>query len=96
MPTKRPPGAATVRAARGPTKGGVVFLSELRRDRRISQAALADAMDSTQPEVSRLERRDDHRISTLLRVVDAMGGRLEIVVRFPKGVAYMLRLGGQK
>jgi hypothetical protein len=34
----------------------------------------------TQSELSRLESRADHRISTLRRYVEAMGGELEIAV----------------
>jgi predicted transcriptional regulator len=32
----------------------------------------------SQSEVARFEKRDDHRISTLRRIVEALGGELEI------------------
>jgi hypothetical protein len=34
----------------------------------------------TQSELSRMEGRSDHRISTLRRYVEALGGELEIAV----------------
>jgi hypothetical protein len=39
----------------------------------------------SQPEVSKLEKRTDCLISTVRRYVEAMGGQLEIVARFPDG-----------
>jgi DNA-binding XRE family transcriptional regulator len=54
-------------------------LRELRTSLGMTQAELAEALEATQSEVSRLEQRDDHRISTLRRVVSAYGGRLEVV-----------------
>jgi hypothetical protein len=36
----------------------------------------------SQSELSRAERRSDHMVSTLRRVVKAMGGKLEIRAKF--------------
>jgi hypothetical protein len=36
----------------------------------------------TQSELSRLESRGDHRISTLRRYVEALGGELEVAAIF--------------
>jgi predicted transcriptional regulator len=47
-----------------------------------SQAEVAEAVKMSQSEVSRLERREDHRLSTLRRVVEALGGELEIIASF--------------
>ena len=47
-----------------------------------SQAELAKAVEMSQSEVSRLERREDYRVSTLRRVVEALGGELEIIANF--------------
>lgn len=60
-------------------------LSELRRARELSQATLADLLQATQPEVSKIEHRADLYISTLRRYVEAMGGELDIIARFPDG-----------
>lgn len=65
-------------------------LTELRQARRITQAALAEALGTTQASVSKLERRSDMYLSSLRRMVEAMGGELEITARFPEEV---VRLG---
>ena len=43
---------------------------------------VAEAMGSTQSEVSRSERRQDHLVSTLREYVRALGGELELTARF--------------
>ena len=55
--------------------------AELRRAGEITQEALAEALDTTQSGVSRLDQRDLH-LSTLLRYVEALGGRVEITAVF--------------
>jgi transcriptional regulator len=59
-------------------------LRELREAAGKTQAELAAALRKTQPEVSRLERRGDYRLSTLQQLVAALGGELEIVANFGK------------
>ena len=44
----------------------------------MTQAATADAAGISQGELSRMERRDDHRLSTLRRYVEALGGEIEV------------------
>jgi transcriptional regulator with XRE-family HTH domain len=58
-------------------------LRELRNSRDLSQADLADALDTDQGNVSRLERQADMYVSTLRRYLEALGGTLEIVAHFP-------------
>lgn len=53
-------------------------LGELRRRRGVSQAVIAEGLDVSQPNVSRIEQQDDIRLSTLSRYVAALGGRLEL------------------
>ena len=60
-------------------------LQELRRARELSQAQLARALETTQPEVSKIESRADMYVSTLRSYIEAMGGKLEIVASFPDG-----------
>jgi transcriptional regulator with XRE-family HTH domain len=60
-------------------------LNELRRAREFSQVTLAEALGATQPEISRIEHRVDLYVSTLRRYIEAMGGELEIIARFPDG-----------
>ena len=56
--------------------------AELRRAGEITQEALAEALDTTQSGVSRLEHQRDLHLSTLLRYVEALGGRVEITAVF--------------
>ncbi len=57
-------------------------LQELRKARDRSQEATAEALGLKQAAVSRLENRDDMRISTLRQYVEALGGDLEFYARF--------------
>jgi len=59
-----------------------VALRELRQILGISQAQLAARIGKDQPELSRLERRRDLKLSTLTRFVRALGGELELTARF--------------
>jgi DNA-binding Xre family transcriptional regulator len=58
-------------------------LAEMRKDRKISQAKLAEMIGIKQMQVSRLEKRKDPRLSTLRRSVEAMGGQLTLIATFP-------------
>jgi hypothetical protein len=58
-------------------------LPDLRRARKLTQAAMALNLGIAQAEVSRMERRTDAYISTVRSYVEAMGGNLRIVAEFP-------------
>jgi DNA-binding XRE family transcriptional regulator len=58
-------------------------LAELRRHAGKTQGEVAEVLGISQSDVSKLERRDDVRISTLRRYVAALGAHLEIRVRLP-------------
>jgi DNA-binding transcriptional regulator YiaG len=60
-------------------------LQALRQQLGVTQASLAEAFGFTQGEISRIEQRDDHMVSTLRRLVRSLGGELEIHARFPDG-----------
>ncbi len=60
-------------------------LAELRKAIQLSQAELATALKVQQPAISRLEQRTDMYVSHLRRVIEAMGGQLDIIARFPHG-----------
>ena len=62
-----------------------MLISELRQLSGLTQADLAEAMGVSQPAVAKLERQDDIQVRTLHRLVEALGGELELVARFPKG-----------
>ncbi len=58
-------------------------LKDLRQAVKRTQVELASSLGVGQDTVSRLEQRGDMRISTLKRYIEAMGGRLYLVARFP-------------
>jgi predicted XRE-type DNA-binding protein len=60
-------------------------LHELRRARGLSQKMLAEALHVQQPSVAKLERRTDMYISTLRSHIEAMGGELQVIAKFPDG-----------
>jgi predicted transcriptional regulator len=47
-----------------------------------TQVSLAVDMKTTQAELSRAERRSDHRVSTLRKYIEGLGGELEVIARF--------------
>lgn len=59
-------------------------LQWLREIRRISQEELAGMLGIKQAAVSRLERREDMNVSSLQRLIVALGGELQIYARFPE------------
>ena len=69
-----------------------IDLREIRRLAKLTQKEVAQRMGIDQSELSRCERRDDHKLSTLARVVAAMGGSLELVVEIGS-VRYRLTPG---
>lgn len=60
-------------------------LQELRQARGLSQQQLADLLHVQQPAIAKLERRTDMYLSTLRQHIEALGGELEVVARFPDG-----------
>lgn len=59
-----------------------LWLADLRNLIGASQTAIAAALFHNQPSVSRLEKREDVKLSTLVSHVQAMGGRIEMRVHF--------------
>ena len=66
-------------------------LAEARRRRGVSQAAIARALEVSQPNVSRIEQQDDVYLSTLARYIAALGGHLEVLAVFPEETITLLR-----
>jgi DNA-binding XRE family transcriptional regulator len=62
------------------------FLNMLRKHRHLTQKELAKKLGTTQVNVSLTEKREDSvTLQTVLRYVEAMGGTLELKVKFPDG-----------
>ena len=60
-------------------------LHELRRAQEMTQQALGRALNVNQPAVAKIERRTDMYVSNLRSYIEALGGKLNIVARFPQG-----------
>lgn len=60
-------------------------LQQLRQARHISQEQLAERLNVRQANVSKIERRENIYVTTLRTYVQALGGELEIIARFPDG-----------
>jgi len=58
-------------------------LRDLRKARELTQVQLAQTLGQQQVSIAKLEKRSDLLLSTLRRYVEAMGGRLNLVVEFP-------------
>lgn len=58
-------------------------LRDLRKARDLTQVRMAELLGIGQDNISRLEGRADMLLSTLRSYVQAMGGDLELVARFP-------------
>lgn len=60
-------------------------LNELRQARGLSQKMLAEVLHVQQPSIAKMEKRTDMYLSTLRSHIEAMGGELEVIARFPDG-----------
>jgi DNA-binding XRE family transcriptional regulator len=82
-------GMAPAARARSDAKAKVMLaempLNELRQARGLSQKMLADVLHVQQPSIAKIEKRTDMYLSTLRSHIEAMGGQLDIVARFPEG-----------
>lgn len=62
-----------------------MLLSELRKFAGQTQQGLADEIGVSQPCLSKMENQSDMQIGTLGRIVESLGGRLELIAHMPAG-----------
>jgi predicted transcriptional regulator len=60
-------------------------LHELRQARGLTQKMLAEVLHVEQPSIAKMEKRTDMYMSTLRGFVQAMGGDLVVMAKFPDG-----------
>ena len=60
-------------------------MQELRKTLHRSQTEITEKLHIKQAAVSKIEKRTDMYVSTLRSFIEAMGGSLEIVAKFPNG-----------
>ncbi len=68
-------------------------LADLRKALSITQEELARTLGKSQAAVAQMEQRGDMKVSTLRETIEAMGGTLDLVARFPGGDVKITRLG---
>jgi transcriptional regulator with XRE-family HTH domain len=68
-------------------------LDELRAALDLTQEQLAEVLHVRQAAISKVERRSDMFISTLRKIIEAMGGELEIRAILPGGVVRISQFG---
>jgi Helix-turn-helix domain len=73
----------------------VESLQQLRRAAGRAQIDIAAALRIKQPSVSKIEKQTDLYLSTLRSYVEALGGKLELVVRLPAHRPLRIRQLGQ-
>lgn len=73
-----------------------MLLGEVRKQLGFTQSAVAKAMGVSQSALSQLESQDDLQLSTLRRLVKALGGELDIIARFgDRSIVLMDSAGAQ-
>ncbi|XSC43686.1 XRE family transcriptional regulator [Bradyrhizobium sp. RDT10] len=65
-------------------------LQDIRKARKLTQEQMATILNVGQDSISRLEQRSDMMLSTMRSYIEAMGGSLELVVRFPERAPVMI------
>lgn len=71
-------------AARTEQLLGELLLSEVRKLTGRSRREVAAALGIRQPSLSKLEGQSDMQISTLQKIVAALGGEPDVIARFPR------------
>jgi predicted XRE-type DNA-binding protein len=82
---------AAVEARYQELKQEVEGLRELRHIAGKAQLEIAEALNIKQPSVSKIEKQADMYLSTLRSYVEAVGGKLELVVKLPRRPALHLQ-----
>lgn len=62
-----------------------LLLAEVRQLTGMTQQQLAGELGIRQSSVSKLEKQEDMQVSTLQRLIGALGGELEIIAHMPQG-----------
>ena len=83
-------------AARTKELLGELLVGELRQAAGKSQRELAKMLGIKQPSLSKLENQSDIQVSTLQKIVEALGGELDLVARFPKGDVRIRQFGRKR
>lgn len=70
-----------------------MLLSEIRRHSGLTQKEVASVLGISQPSLSKIENQDDMQIGTLSKLIQALGGKLEIIAHLPQGDCRLTQFG---
>ena len=82
---KMPPESLARAKARAKEIMAEMLLAEIRKSVGLTQEDLAAQLGIKQPTLSKLEAQDDMQVSTLSRLIQALGGELELIAHLPGG-----------
>lgn len=85
LENKMPPESLARAKVRAKEMLAEMLLAEIRKNVGLTQEDLAAQLGIKQPTLSKLESQDDMQISTLQRIVRALGGELELIAHLPGG-----------
>ncbi|MGC6485401.1 MAG: XRE family transcriptional regulator [Candidatus Puniceispirillales bacterium] len=66
------------------------MLRQIRQARKLTQQQLAEMLFVRQPSIAIMEKQHDFLLSTLNKWVKAMGGKMDVVIRFPDEQTYIV------
>lgn len=84
MATLPPERQQWIRAETARLQAAYLTLQEVRKARAMTQVRLAELLGKSQVTIAQVEKRTDLLLSTLRSYIEALGGQLELVVRFPE------------
>jgi predicted XRE-type DNA-binding protein len=70
-----------------------MLLPEIRKHSGMTQKEVAAVLGISQPGLSKIENQDDMQIGTLSKLIEAMGGTLEIIAHLPQGDCRLTQFG---
>ena len=70
-----------------------MLLPEIRKHSGMTQKEVAAVLGISQPGLSKIENQDDMHIGTLSKLIEAMGGTLEIIAHLPQGDCRLTQFG---
>jgi len=70
-----------------------MLLPEIRKHSGMTQKEVAAILGISQPGLSKIENQEDMQIGTLSKLIEAMGGTLEIIAHLPQGDCRLTQFG---
>ena len=88
-------GADRLKQVEAKTKTMLVemLLPEIRKHSGLTQKEVATVLGISQPSLSKIENQDDMQIGTLSKLIQALGGKLEIIAHLPHGDCRLTQFG---